>query len=201
MPLAALAVLAINDHLLKGAGVLPGWLTGKLSDLAGLIFFPLLLTATLDTAALAAARLGVRIDFSLRRWKLIAATVATGAVFSALKLIPALPAAAESGAAALGWDIAIVCDPGDLVALPGLAVAMLLGEAEIARVPLGRIEAIERLGARTPAAIKARLADVAARRGGAPVRALAQGLAVFWAEGDDSAARDALRHLRYPSGM
>ena len=36
--LAAIAVLVVNDHVLKSA--YPGWLTGKLSDIAGLVFFP-----------------------------------------------------------------------------------------------------------------------------------------------------------------
>ena len=38
----ALGVLVLNDHLLKYAGVLSGWLTGKLSDVAGLIVAPVL---------------------------------------------------------------------------------------------------------------------------------------------------------------
>jgi hypothetical protein len=38
----ALGVLLINDHVLKVVGVLPGWLTGKLSDVAGLIVAPVL---------------------------------------------------------------------------------------------------------------------------------------------------------------
>ena len=29
LPLAAILVTAANDHLLKGSGLLPGWLTGK----------------------------------------------------------------------------------------------------------------------------------------------------------------------------
>jgi hypothetical protein len=41
---AALSVLVLNDHWLKGAGLLPGWLTGKLSDFAGLIVAPILVT-------------------------------------------------------------------------------------------------------------------------------------------------------------
>jgi hypothetical protein len=40
---AALAVLVANDHWLKGSGLLPGWLTGKLSDFAGLIVAPVVL--------------------------------------------------------------------------------------------------------------------------------------------------------------
>lgn len=39
---AALVVLVVNDHWLKGSSV-PGWLTGKLSDFAGLIVAPVLL--------------------------------------------------------------------------------------------------------------------------------------------------------------
>jgi hypothetical protein len=39
---AAAVTLAVNDHILKGLA--PGWLTGKLSDFAGLFFFPYLLT-------------------------------------------------------------------------------------------------------------------------------------------------------------
>ena len=39
----ALALLVINDHVWKGAGVLPAALTGKLSDVAGLCVAPALL--------------------------------------------------------------------------------------------------------------------------------------------------------------
>ncbi len=35
----ALAVLVANDHALKGSGLVPGALTGKLSDFAGLAFW------------------------------------------------------------------------------------------------------------------------------------------------------------------
>ena len=45
----ALLVLALNDHVLKGAGLLPGWLTGKLSDFAGLIVAPVVLAVLLRT--------------------------------------------------------------------------------------------------------------------------------------------------------
>jgi hypothetical protein len=43
----SLMVLLANDHLLKGAGVLPSWVTGKLSDLAGYFLFPSLLAVIL----------------------------------------------------------------------------------------------------------------------------------------------------------
>lgn len=43
LPLSAAALMAINDHVLKA--VFPGFITGKLSDVLGLFFFPLLLCA------------------------------------------------------------------------------------------------------------------------------------------------------------
>jgi hypothetical protein len=46
VPLFALATLMINDHLLKQ--YYPGWVTGKLSDIAGMVFFPLFLLAMID---------------------------------------------------------------------------------------------------------------------------------------------------------
>ena len=78
--LGALAVLVLNDHVLKGADLLPGLVTGKLSDLAGLVVAPVLL----------AVLLRVRTERGLLR-----ATIATGLVFAALQL---------SAGFAAGWD-------------------------------------------------------------------------------------------------
>jgi hypothetical protein len=47
---AALAVLFVNDNLLKGRALAPGWLTGKLSDFAFLIVAPVLLGSLLPVA-------------------------------------------------------------------------------------------------------------------------------------------------------
>ncbi|HEY0709863.1 MAG TPA: hypothetical protein VGG33_23825 [Polyangia bacterium] len=44
---SALVLLILNDNLFKGGGVVPGWLTGKLSDFAFLIVAPGLLAALL----------------------------------------------------------------------------------------------------------------------------------------------------------
>jgi outer membrane protein assembly factor BamB len=41
----ALLVVLLNDHVLQGAGVLPGALTGKLSDVAGLVLVPALVAS------------------------------------------------------------------------------------------------------------------------------------------------------------
>ncbi len=196
--LAAVLVMVVNDWLLKGRA--PAGLTGKLSDLAGLVAAPLIATAALDTAWWAAARLGAPVDFSLRRWKLAAAAGAIGIAFAAVKLSPGAAHALERAAAAAGLAWRIAPDPTDLLALPGLALALWLGRREIARVPLGRIEVLERAWrrARTPPA--AGLADVV-RCGGDPaaVDSLAAALEASLAGGGDEApVWRALERLRRP---
>ena len=47
--IAAMLTLIANDHWWKHAH--PSWLTGKLSDFAGIVFFPLLLEAVVEVVA------------------------------------------------------------------------------------------------------------------------------------------------------
>mgnify|MGYP001550380682 CR=1 FL=1 len=98
---AALLVLVANDHWLKGAGLLPGWLTGKLSDFAGLVVAPILL-ATLARARTRSARL---VCFGF---------VAAG--FGAIKLWPAAARGLEHLTRAVEFGWRIWPDPTDLVA-------------------------------------------------------------------------------------
>jgi hypothetical protein len=114
LPLAAVAVLALNDHVFKGSGLLPAALTGKLSDVAGLFFFPLLLSA-----ALRGGRAALGADARDSRWIALASALATGAAFTALKLWPAFNAAVSRlvGPNAL--------DPTDLFALPAVIASYL----------------------------------------------------------------------------
>src|SRR5258706_7163208 len=111
LPLLAVLVLAINDHWLKGAGLLPGALTGKLSDFAGLFFFPMLLVALAHGAA-ALVRLGAPARARCRRIAVVVAPAATAAVFAAVKTWPAF----NERFCALAGPMAV--DPTDLVALP-----------------------------------------------------------------------------------
>lgn len=55
LSIAALLVLAVNDHVGKGVG--PGWLTGKVSDFAGLFYFPFLVTLLVAIVARPSDRL------------------------------------------------------------------------------------------------------------------------------------------------
>lgn len=127
-PLAAVALLALNDHVFKAAW--PGPVTGKLSDLAGLFYFPLLLTAAARLAVGAARTLtgappGARVP-PLRRWHLTAAVALTGLAFTAINLDPRAMAA---------WDAALslvtpsrgTTDPTDLIALAMLPLSWLWG--------------------------------------------------------------------------
>ena len=69
--IAALVVLVVNDHLLKAA--YPGWITGKLSDFAGMVLAPLVLVAIVDAIA------------PVRAWMGWASAVAVGCAFALCK--------------------------------------------------------------------------------------------------------------------
>ena len=164
--LAAVGLLVINDWLLKPRFG-PSLVTGKLSDLAGLVFAPVVLSAAIGLVLLAAARLGARVDPSLSRRRLAACTLATGAVFAAVKLDAGAARVLAEVISRLGRPAAIYLDRSDLLCLPALAAAWWIGRDELRRVPLGRPAAIHRLG--RPAA--AALADV--RGAGAPAAQVA----------------------------
>lgn len=143
--LLALALLVVNDHWLKG-GPLSGWLTGKLSDVAGMASFPLVVTAAVDSVLWLVAMAGVPVDFTLRRWKLALAIAGTAALMIAIKLSNGAARTVAGWLADLWGHAAIVADPTDLFALPALAIAWWVGRAELRRVPLGRIEYLKRRG-------------------------------------------------------
>jgi predicted cation transporter len=78
--LLALVTLVVNDHLLKTAA--PGFLTGKLSDVAGLVVVPVLVA---ELVAVAGRRVGRREGApSMVPWT----AFATGLGFAAVKLTP-----------------------------------------------------------------------------------------------------------------
>jgi hypothetical protein len=168
--LAAVVVLVVNDWLIK-----PNWsgdsaartlIAGKLSDLAGLAFAPVVLSAAIGLLLALAVRLGARVDPSLTRRRLLLCIAATGAGFALVKLSPDAAEATAAALSHLGRPAAIMLDRTDLFALPALAIAYWIGRDELRRVPLGKPAAIHRL--RRPAA--ASLADT--RWAGATTREL-----------------------------
>ena len=99
---AALGVLLLNDHVLKGAGVLPGWLTGKLSDFSGLLVAPALLVSILGA----------------KSWLARAFCFAAVALpFCAIKLSAGAARGLESLLEVAGISWRIWSDPTDLLAL------------------------------------------------------------------------------------
>lgn len=109
--IAALALLIANDHLFKGSGLLPGAVTGKLSDFAGLLMAP----------ALLAAVVGVR-----SRRALAACHVAVGLVFAGIQLSLGFADQWSALMGATGHPWVITRDPSDLIALPMLLVSWAL---------------------------------------------------------------------------
>jgi hypothetical protein len=136
--LAAIALLVINDHVLKQLA--PGIVTGKLSDFAGLIFFPLLLAAAAEYA-------GIRRGMTT----IVIAAIATAVVFSAIKLFSPAADVYRVALAMLQWPfraaralftgaplpavgrVSLVADATDLMALVALAVPITLARAALPR--------------------------------------------------------------------
>lgn len=132
---AALCVLVLNDHVFKTHW--PGVLTGKLSDVAGLVVCPVFLVACLElfTGAFASRRaiaticIATAIAFSLTKtWS--PATDAYRVVWAALRWPFAVVAsvARHERIGGLG-RVAAVRDPTDLVALPAVIVAWFVCRA------------------------------------------------------------------------
>jgi hypothetical protein len=139
--LASIALLLINDHFLKGQ--YPSALTGKLSDFAGLFFFPFLLGALFGLAGAAVARLlpeglaGIRIPPHQAENAAHFCFAITALAFAAVKVIPAANSAAAAALEALlRMPVRIVLDPSDLMALVALWPALRLWGA-LSREPEG----------------------------------------------------------------
>jgi hypothetical protein len=137
LPLVCLAILFVNDWVLKPSE-LPRWLTGKLSDFAGLAVFPLVATAAFDLVLYAAWKVGANVDFTLRRWKLATAIALTGGVFAVMKVVPEVALAIARTIGVVFGPTRIMPDPTDLVALPALAFAWWFGTKALRRGAYGR---------------------------------------------------------------
>jgi hypothetical protein len=141
--LLALAVWIGNDHLAKAAW--PGAVTGKLSDVAGLVVFPLIPVVALDR---------------WRRWRGLPASgaawaagwlAATAAAMIAIKVVDPAAWVYRHGLAVVQYPllaalrllasgdlpalrpVRLAMDPTDLLALPALLVPWLLLGAPVAR--------------------------------------------------------------------
>jgi hypothetical protein len=136
--LVALVALIVNDHWLKAAW--PGPVSGRLSDVAGLILAPLLVQAIVETVLWAVHR-----PWGPSRTVLTAAVVLVGVGFALAKSVPLAADVYRVGLGILQWPfvaagalissasvpgvvpVAFVADPTDLVCLPALAFPIWLG--------------------------------------------------------------------------
>ena len=103
----------VNDHVLKRAW--PGFVTGKLSDVAGLCFFPLFLVAL--------TQLGKRLrgqPVTSSRKEVAIAVFATGAVFAAIQISAAAGTVYRFGLGALQWPLAAATELLQTQSLPAL---------------------------------------------------------------------------------
>ncbi|GLX02227.1 hypothetical protein [Microtetraspora sp. NBRC 16547] len=116
----AVAVLLLNDHLLKE--LWPGPVTGKLSDFAGLVAAPPLMALLIRCPAPVAIAL-------------------TGTLFTLMKVT-----AAGAEVASWLWSLfipsRIVADPTDLIALPALGLAWLVWRRAARRPPVRLPQAV-----------------------------------------------------------
>jgi GNAT superfamily N-acetyltransferase len=143
LPLVAIALLLLNDQVLKRAA--PGFVTGKLSDVAGLLFFPVFLVAVVEVCLSA-----------IGRWRgpsrnlLFGAVVATGATFAIVKVLPvgesvyeialglgqwpfrAIAALAGGSSVPALAPVDLTRDPTDLIALAALAIPFAIGARRVA---------------------------------------------------------------------
>ena len=111
----ALASLIVNDHVLKRVHVLPGWLTGKLSDFAGMLIAPVLMVAL----------------FRVRgRVGRMAVFFCVAGVFAAVKLFRSFADVIEQITICTPMPWRLWCDPTDLVALTVLPLGWWLVSRE-----------------------------------------------------------------------
>lgn len=115
--LLSIAILLLNDHVLKV--VSPSWLTGKLSDFAGLFFFPFIVAAGLSL---------LLSKFNLSRERI--GQIAFGIVaiwFTLLKTIPLVNSlTAQLASLFIGAPAKLALDPTDLMALVVLWSAWMM---------------------------------------------------------------------------
>jgi MFS superfamily sulfate permease-like transporter len=125
--LLAMATTWCNDRYLKH--VHPGWVTGKLSDLAGLAFFPFWAIGCIELLLLLCGRRRLA-----RTRSMLVVVVATAFLFSGIKLSPAASRYYEHFIARIrsvglstsvpNVQVSNAVDLTDLIALPALGLGL-----------------------------------------------------------------------------
>jgi hypothetical protein len=143
LSLVAIAVILINDHVLKQ--LWPSPMTGKLSDFAGLYFAPYVVLVGTFALPFGAFR---RRPFAVA----CVGYLAIATAFSALKLSETTAAPLLALASGLGLPVAITVDPSDLAALCTLPLSYAAWTARM-RGPAIRPRRLLRAGTLAVAAL------------------------------------------------
>jgi hypothetical protein len=146
LSVTGLAVLLINDHVLKDAW--PGVITGKLSDFAGMLMFPPVLAVVL---AMFLPKVSARLIAG-------SAVIATGVCFAALKVSPVVAELASRAWSVPNGPSAVLADSTDLVALPTLALAWAVWQRRRHRPATDRAARLVRALVLVPAGLLATVA-------------------------------------------
>jgi hypothetical protein len=120
--LAAVVVLVVNDWFLKPR-FRGSFVTGKLSDIAGLVFAPVLLSAMIGLALKLARR-----KPTLTHRRLVACCAATAIGFTVVKLVPAI---GDVVARMIGHGASFYPDWTDVLCTPFVLVAYWIGRDEL----------------------------------------------------------------------
>lgn len=171
---ASLAVLVLNDHVLKARWTGP--VTGITSDVAGLVLLPTAIVLLIDLVG--------RRPVRDRTVVWIAALVAIG--FALVELLPAADAAYEIGLGVLGWPVRVLFggggtrvvatpDPWDLLALPAAGTVVLLWRR--AAAPAARVRPSSRRRPRIAALVTVILAPALLATSPSPDTGQASGFA------------------------
>lgn len=134
VPLVAIALLVLNDHLFKE--MFHNGVTGKLSDFAGMAFFPLVLQGLFEGALSVLRR-----PWRPSRRVLISCAVATAVFFSGVQLAPPITEFYRWSLGLLQWPVVALNagswvpvrpvqvwpDPTDLISVPAVGLAVWAG--------------------------------------------------------------------------
>ena len=139
--LLALGLLLLNDHVFKAAAVGTPWsvVTGKLSDVCGVLFLPVLLVAGVELLQAARSRLfraqkaGDTADVRIA----VFAAVFVAVFFALMKTVPAVGAVYAHALGALQWPFLALAALVSGEAVPGLRpVRHILDATDVVVVPV-----------------------------------------------------------------